>query len=243
MIKNTKISSRHWSLKEKARTLRKKGLGYNEILKHIPVAKSTISLWVRDIRLTEDQRRKLYDRQDSSMKGIKTIQNFFWRLRCESFEQGITLHHTYKDQPDFIGGLMLYWAEGNKQRRFGFTNSDSAMIALMVRWLEKYLEIPSKNLYISCNIHSGQNEQMIIKFWKNVTSIPQQNFKKNFIKPEGSGYKRNLLYNGTARIGIIGKGSTYKLFVVLGALAAHIKTSLGKPINIEDWITKLPHAD
>ena len=47
--------------KETAVALRKKGLSYNEILKRIPVAKSSLSLWLRDLPLTKDEKRILND--------------------------------------------------------------------------------------------------------------------------------------------------------------------------------------
>ena len=162
---------------------------------------------------------------------------------CQAFEQGVQMYTTYKKDPNFIGGLMLYWAEGNKQKKFGFTNSDSDMIRIIIKWLREYFSITPKNLTISFNIHSGQNEKQILKFWQKLTHIPLQNFRKNFIKPEGMGYKKNILYNGTARLTILGKGSTYKLFIILGILAAYLEETISKPTNIENWIVKLPHAD
>ncbi|MDD3728951.1 MAG: hypothetical protein PHH50_01355 [Candidatus Pacebacteria bacterium] len=48
--------------KEKAIKLRKKGLSYNDILKEIPVAKSTLSLWLRDVGLSKRQRQKLTEK-------------------------------------------------------------------------------------------------------------------------------------------------------------------------------------
>ena len=43
--------------------LRKKGLSYNEIRKQVPLAKSTLSYWCRDIILTLDQIERLQQRK------------------------------------------------------------------------------------------------------------------------------------------------------------------------------------
>jgi len=51
--------------KKLARELRKQGWSLNEIRQKLKVAKSSVSLWVRDIELTEKQRQKL------SKKGVK----------------------------------------------------------------------------------------------------------------------------------------------------------------------------
>ena len=51
--------------KEKAAAirLRKKGLSYKEILEQVPVAKSTLSLWLRDIPLDQTQKDRLDEKR------------------------------------------------------------------------------------------------------------------------------------------------------------------------------------
>ena len=46
-------------LQEKAIKLRKGGLTYSEILNQIPVAKSTLSLWLRSVGLSKQQEQTL----------------------------------------------------------------------------------------------------------------------------------------------------------------------------------------
>ena len=45
--------------KKKAIVLRKKGLTYSEILKQVPVAKSTLSLWLRSVGLSKRQKQNI----------------------------------------------------------------------------------------------------------------------------------------------------------------------------------------
>jgi transposase len=47
------------SLKRIAIQLRREGYSYSEILKKVPVAKSTLSLWLRSVNLTNSQKQKL----------------------------------------------------------------------------------------------------------------------------------------------------------------------------------------
>jgi orotate phosphoribosyltransferase-like protein len=59
--------------KEKAVKLRKRGFSYSEILKEIPVAKSTLSLWLRDIGLAKKQKQRLTKKKlDSALKGARS---------------------------------------------------------------------------------------------------------------------------------------------------------------------------
>lgn len=45
--------------KEKAIQLRRDGLSYREILEQIPVAKSSLSLWLRSVKLAKRQKQRL----------------------------------------------------------------------------------------------------------------------------------------------------------------------------------------
>ena len=63
--------------KEKIRAiqLRKQGKSYSEILKKISVSRSTISLWLRNIKLTRKQKNILLrGRQKSRYAGAKAQQ-------------------------------------------------------------------------------------------------------------------------------------------------------------------------
>ena len=49
--------------KWKAVELRRKGLSYREILQHVPVAKSTLSLWLRTVGLSRPQTQRLTEKR------------------------------------------------------------------------------------------------------------------------------------------------------------------------------------
>lgn len=54
--------------KEKAISLRKQGLSYSEILKRIPIAKSTLSLWLHNIGLSKKQYQRLTEKKLAAMR-------------------------------------------------------------------------------------------------------------------------------------------------------------------------------
>lgn len=59
--------------KQRACELRQQGWSYNDILKEVGVSKSTLSLWLRDITLTEEQISGLQCRQTAGRE--KFIKN------------------------------------------------------------------------------------------------------------------------------------------------------------------------
>lgn len=240
-IQKAKISSRHWKLKELAITLRTQGLSYKEITQEVPVAKSTISLWCRHVLLSESQKSQLQNKH-SSQKGIAAIQSMFWKLRCEAFNKGVTIAQELSENTMFMSGLMLYWAEGSKSNGPSFANSDPNMIKFITQWFQEFFNISKESMVIQLHLHSSQNEMVLKDYWCALTGIPVNNFHKSFIKPEGSGYKKNILYQGTAKLRVRGQGSTYLLFTILGSIAGFLhKTARIEP-NPEAWMRKLPHA-
>ena len=63
-----------FSKKIKAVELRNNGLSYSEIRKSVDVSKSTLSLWLKDITLTHEQKNRLIGLQATAYLGAKKIQ-------------------------------------------------------------------------------------------------------------------------------------------------------------------------
>lgn len=201
-------------LKNKAARLRKKGFSYNEIKKEIPVSKSTLSLWLKNIVLKPKHKKRLYTKQieilsrgpqsqkERRMKEVKKI--------TEKAEKEIKIplsKNTYK-----LFGAALYWAEGSKSVHFSIANSDPYFIIFMVKWFETVFGVATDNLKAHLNIHPQQNDNKLKKFWSDLTGIPLKNFGKSFIKPPNKGYKKNNLYYGTIKIRVL-KGTDMRLRV------------------------------
>ncbi len=238
------VSKRHWKLKEKARLLRSQGWSYKEIKCEVPVAKSTISLWCRDVKLTKKQLHRLWNKRDNTLAGIKAIQKMFWQRRCDAFMRGVARSgKNVTTSERFIAGLMLYWAEGNKgSHSAAVANSDPRVIRFMAQWFKEFFKVANHEFSIHLHLHTGQDENKIKEYWSKLTGVPIQNFGKSFVKPEGSGYRKNILYNGTVKLTVKRQGSTYLLFEILGSLSHFLNQVLGEPIRPESWMSKLPYA-
>lgn len=189
-------------LKIEAIKLRKKGLSYNEIKKKIPVAKSTLSIWLKAVPLSDKQRQKLYTKQIQILS-----RGPFSQKERRAKEVEIIIKNAEKEihlplplEAYRLMGAFLYWAEGSKGKMFELTNSDPYLILFVIRWIEKIFKINPKILKARLNIYPQQNEVKIKKFWSDLTGIPLKNFGKSFIKPLSSGFKKNNLYYGTMRI-------------------------------------------
>lgn len=200
------------STKEKAIKLRKEGKTYSEILKEIPIAKSTLSLWLRDVGLSKRQHQVLTRKKLIASKrgGIAKKLQRLNRIKLIKERAFNDIKHI-SNRELWLIGIVLYWAEGSKEKeyhpgsRLNFSNSDSNMIKLYLKWLKEVCKVPEHRIELEIYIHenSKNNIEKVKKYWSEVTSTPLHNFnkiyyKKNKIKTN----RRNTgdLYYGGIRV-------------------------------------------
>ena len=203
--------SDYFILRQKTRRLRKTGKSYQEIIRRFKLSKSTVSRWCKDIELSPAQIEVLGKRYDTQLRGAKANQ----AKRQKEVEaiQKTARKEIKKPNREMlkIAGVMLYWAEGNKTNHLGLTNSNPAIIIFMVNWFEEFLNVKPSQLKAYLHLHSGQNEKKVKRYWSKLTGVPENRFGKTYIKPEGTGHRKNKLYNGTIRISVYNKDLFYKV--------------------------------
>ncbi len=198
-----------WEKKEQIQGLRRQGLSYGEIRARLSfsVSKGTVSRWCKEIELTPEQ----LDRLDqlgrecwyrNRLKGSKTTQ----RRRAAEIEiiktkARVEVAELFKKKL-WVAGLMLYWAEGSKTHSVCLTNSDPQLVRFMMAWLRKFCKVPEEKFRARMHIHSGQDEKSIKNFWSEITGIPLSQFGKCYVKKEGTGHRKNILYQGTIQVAI-----------------------------------------
>jgi len=179
---------------------------------------------------------------NKGQNGIIVIQTNFWLKRCQAFQKGQKQLLQFVDDPKFIAGLMLYWAEGSKGHETAISNSDVNVIRFMVKWFGEFFAITPSSLVLQLHIHSGQNEQNLRQYWSGVTGVPLNNFGKGYTKPENNGQRKKKLYYGTVKMRVKGLGSTYLLYQILGAIAEFNNRMLSVKASPEAWIQKPKYA-
>jgi hypothetical protein len=197
--------------KEKAIALRKQGLSYSEILQTIPVAKSTLSLWLHEFGLSTHQKQRLTEKKLAACKrgGIAKKQ---WRLRTEKEikEKAAADINNISDYDLLIIGATLYWAEGSKQKTHApsvgiiFSNSDLEMIKVFLKFLRKICKIPEKELHFEIYIHETADHKIAQRWWSSELHIDIDKFQKIYFKknPIKKSYRKNTgdNYHGQLRI-------------------------------------------
>ncbi|OGZ33862.1 MAG: hypothetical protein A2174_01805 [Candidatus Portnoybacteria bacterium RBG_13_41_18] len=201
-----------------ARGFRIKGCSINEIVKYTNFSKSSVSLWVRDVKLTKEQKRRL------SEKGIKkeTIeQRRATRLKNEDAKRQLIIDDAQKrikklsEKELWLIGTMLYWAEGGKTERglVRFSNGDPEMIKFMMVFFRNICKVPEKKFRAYIHIHPYLDSKKAEKYWSYITKIPLANFFKTYQKPNRSSKnKRHTLPHGTLDIYICNTELFLKIF-------------------------------
>ena len=207
-----------WQRKDRVQSLRRQGFSYREILRQIPfaVAKSTISDWCKHIELTSTQLDRLDQLYKESsyrnrLLGSKTTQRRraeeIKTIRANACAEAAQRCH----DPFWVAGVMLYWAEGSKTQAVGIANADPELIRFMMRWFRMTCEVPEEKFKAHLHIHTGQDENVMKVFWGDVTNLPLTQFGKSYIKREGTGHRKNILYQGTINIKICNRNLLHRI--------------------------------
>lgn len=198
------------NLKEKAIKLRKQGLSYSEILYKIPVAKSTLSLWLRSVGLSKKQAQRLTEKKLASMKrGAEAKKQQRLNLLQKINQQASKDMPQLLKNPLWLSGIMLYWAEGSKEKPHlishpaKFSNSDPKMIKVFLKWLKKIMDITNDKLIFDLYIHETGNVRNAKIFWAKTISCDINRIKVYFKKHKITKRKniRNS-YHGQLRISV-----------------------------------------
>jgi transposase-like protein len=189
-----------------ARQLRRRdGASINEIARRTGAAKSSISRWVRDIELTDEQRETL---RIAAYNGHVKGRTMHARLRREARMMAQEDGRMRAQQGDrfFMAGCMLYWAEGSKDRNHvEFTNSDPEMVRFFVRFLKTYWNLRHEDIRIACNLFADHVDQQrdIEQYWLDVAALPSESLRTSTVNVYSKYSKKkrqNRLPYGTCRV-------------------------------------------
>ena len=217
--------------REQARNLRQQGLSYRQIQSELKVSLSSVSLWCRDIELTEEQQRIIDNnglQYGDDNAGAKVNRETAYQERIVYQQAGREV--AKQERFLHIVGCMLYWAEGAKhdRNRVNFANSDSVMVELFVRFLREELNVASDSIKfkIHCHTDDPQKIRQMERYWMDLLQLSESSLMNVQIKT-GSNNRKNHLENGVCAIHVHSKEL---LMHILGAIQEY-----GNFTN-EDWL-------
>jgi transcriptional regulator with XRE-family HTH domain len=167
----------------RARELRAQAWTLNEIATELGVARSSVSLWVRDVEFDEQARAErargnfLRGNEGARQRGPNKLE----RAKHQEIEQllveGRERIGRLSEREHLVAGVALYAGEGAKTDRcVKFANSDPRMILFFTSWLRRFFAIDESRVRLWLYLHQGLDLELANQFWSDLTQIPLSQF-------------------------------------------------------------------
>lgn len=211
--------------------MREEGRSYREIREVVGVSKSTLSVWLRDAPLTEEQQLALALR--SSAGATRRAQ----AIRASAAQQRARVQAEAREQITrlseselFVAGVVAYWAEGAKNKpwrtgtRVRFLNSDIRLIVLFLRWLQ-LVGVSEDRVWFRLQIHESADVDAALRYWTEGLRVHSQRFLNTSLKKHNPRTIRSNI------------GETYH-----GCLCVEVRKSAELNLRIDGWCSGLADA-
>jgi transcriptional regulator with XRE-family HTH domain len=221
-------------LKKEAIKLRKDyGLSYKQIAEKLNVSKSSLSIWLRNVELSKEQKDLLLLRNpiyNNALNGSKNRYSQYLKIRQQYQENGRKKAH--EGNLLHLQGCMLYWAEGAKSRNdLSFANSDVNMHKLFIKFLRQCFNLTNDKILIRINCYNDIHSQGEIEnYWLSELDLPISSLRKTTINNtpiSSKNKKKNKLEYGVCTIKV---HSSEVLQHIYGAIQEYAG------FNNDDWL-------
>jgi transposase len=207
-------------LRSAARDLRTLGMDLEEIAAQLGVAKSSASLWVRDMpipaRLSYEERRSRaaagVDRYWEAERPVREARRAAERDAAALEISDLT------EREILIAGSVAYWCEGAKNKPYSrrdrvvFINSDPALIGFFLRFLDA-AGVSRGDLVYRLQIHESADVEAAQRFWMEFTGASPDQFRRPTLKTHNPRTVRKNVgdqYRGCLRIDVRRSGGVYR---------------------------------
>lgn len=210
------------NLREVSVELRKNGLSYSEIKQQLGVAKSTLSVWLKDKPLSLEQKLRLNSKRLIATENYrdtmaKKRQLEYMQILKEVNKDILPLSHRELK----IGGLFLYWGEGGKTNKcqVSISNSDPRVLVFAKRWLTVVYGVLDQKMRVRLTLYSDMNVGEEVAFWMKKLDLPVEQFRKVRVKV-GIGKSNGGFQHGTCEIVVTDTAVKTEIMAGLEAIGA-----------------------
>ncbi len=177
--------------------LRSKGYSIKEIRALLDVSQSSVSLWVRNVKLGNSAKKRLLSRlklgqYNSAIKKKASVLELNSRLKLEITAKFSKTQISLNTKQLLCA--LIYWCEGTKDYRSGisFTNSDPYLTRLFINLLVEAYGAERNKFVARLHLHEYHNAKKQQQFWKNVLKLNSSQFYRPYLKPHtGKRYRDN----------------------------------------------------
>lgn len=206
--------------------LRKNGMSLRDIAKIVPVSRSTISKWTKEVSLTTEQINHLNSSNpiyNNQMRGAQMMKEKHLGLRKRWQEEGKKMPMTITNDVLFIIGCTLFWTEGAKNRNgLLFSNTNVEMMKLWMRFLRECLHVQNADISINIQCHGDKTEK-IESYWLQELKLPRTSLRKTSVvknHPRSKNYRKNKHPFGVCRVVVNSTELAQKIFGAIMAIGS-----------------------
>jgi hypothetical protein len=168
--------------------LRLQGWSYSQILEVVDASPGSLSLWLRDVPLTDEQRAALAKRNGEGVRRAAVVNRSRRVERQRAIEDGAAAEiGPISARELFLVGVGLYRAEGCKAKPWSvstgvtLTNSDPTVVQLFLAWL-RLLGIGDDEFSVRVAIHESADVAGATAFWAAATGVCTDRFLRPTLK-------------------------------------------------------------
>lgn len=165
--------------------MRLKGMSYSQIKKDLGVSKGTLSTWLRDYPLSEEQLRGLRDfnplriekyRATRARQKDEKLRKIYGQVQRDI--------GSLSDREILLCGFFLYWGEGSKTEYtdVSVSNTDPSVILFFRRWLH-LLGVADEKLKVRLHLYADMDREAEMRYWSAMLNLPLSSFRKPYVKP------------------------------------------------------------
>ena len=172
---------------EKRRVIefRKQGKSYSEIKKLVNVSKGSLSLWLRNVPLSDKQILGLKKKKEAAVERYRETM----RLKREKkykkyYENQKRKWLPLSQREEFMAGLFLYWGEGGKASRntVSINNTDPSVVKFALYWITHSLKVPTGKVKVQVHLYNDMDVDKELEFWSMELGISRKQFVRPYIK-------------------------------------------------------------
>lgn len=203
------MKSKWFKLKRKAIYLRKRGYSYSEIEKRLEIPRSTLSGWLKHIKLTVEQKERLFKNWKNGL--VKARQQAVkWhnaqkaqRIREAENSAHETLNNINLNDKNILELALafLYLGEGAKTNpETALGSSNPLILKFFLSLLKSVYNINAKKIYCELSLRADQNPVEIKKYWSRELKLPLNCFKQAHLDKRTIGSKTYHDYKGVCHL-------------------------------------------
>ncbi len=180
-----------------ARELRGRSWTLQEIANELGVAKSSVSLWVRDVEFTPRAR--------NGKVAQRRAPNRLQRRKAKEIEEllqaGQRRIGQLSEREFLVAGVALYAGEGAKtDGAVKFANSDAQLVGFFCAWLRHFFDIDESRVRLYLYLHEELDLAAAMRFWSDITAVPLTQFGKAYRAAADPSIRRTKHVHGCATV-------------------------------------------